>query len=127
MKRILIIEDNDDLAFGLRNNLEIEGYDVIAAATGTAGLERARENRPDLILLDLMLPEMDGFQLLRRLKENPRLREIPILVLTAKELSGADREFLTRETCAFFSKEADWKESLTARLREVLKSTARSP
>ena len=82
MKRILIIEDNDDLAFGLRNNLEIEGYDVIAAATGTAGLERARESLPDLILLDLMLPEMDGFDVLKTLRESGD--RTPVLILTAR-------------------------------------------
>ena len=52
MNRILIIEDNEDLAFGLRNNLEIEGYDVLTAATGTAGVQQAREFQPDLILLE---------------------------------------------------------------------------
>ena len=82
MKRILIIEDNEDLTFGLRNNLEIEGYDVLTAATGTAGLQQARESQPDLILLDLMLPEMDGFEVLKTLRDdgNPA----PVLILTAR-------------------------------------------
>lgn len=82
MNRILIIEDNEDLAFGLRNNLEIEGYDVLTAATGTSGVQQAREFEPDLILLDLMLPEMDGFEVLRTLRENGN--PAPILILTAR-------------------------------------------
>ena len=65
-KRILVIEDNPDLAYGLRNNLEIEGYEVEVAKDGTKGLSRARAARPDLVVLDLMLPGMDGFRVLRR-------------------------------------------------------------
>src|SRR5439155_25901793 len=56
MTRILVVEDNPDLAYGLRNNLEIEGYQVEVADDGTKGLARARDGRPDLIILDLMLP-----------------------------------------------------------------------
>lgn len=82
MTRILIIEDNADLAFGLRNNLEIEGYEVEAARDGRAGLARARARPPDLIVLDLMLPELDGFRVLRALREN-RERP-PVLILTAR-------------------------------------------
>ena len=82
MSRILIIEDNEDLAFGLCNNLEIEGYEVFTAATGTAGVRQAGEYQPDLILLDLMLPEMDGFEVLKTLRENGN--PAPILILTAR-------------------------------------------
>src|SRR2546430_8843943 len=69
MMRILVVEDNPDLAYGLRNNLEIEGYQVEVADDGTKGLARARDGRPDLIILDLMLPGMDGFRVLRALRE----------------------------------------------------------
>jgi DNA-binding response OmpR family regulator len=79
--RVLLIEDNANLAFGLRNNLEIEGYAVDHAATGAEGLARAAEHRPDVILLDLMLPGIDGFRVLRALRE--RGGEPPILILTA--------------------------------------------
>ena len=82
MKRILLVEDNADLAFGLRNNLEIEGYAVDVAADGAAGLERARGSRPDLLILDLMLPRLDGFRLLQSLREKDR--ETPVLILTAR-------------------------------------------
>ena len=60
MTRILVIEDNRNLATGLRNNLEIEGYEVEIASDGTSGLSLARTTQPDLIVLDLMLPGMDG-------------------------------------------------------------------
>ena len=82
MRRILLVEDNPDLAFGLRNNLEIQGYEVDVAADGAAGLERARGSRPDLLILDLMLPGLDGFRLLQALRE--RDGDTPVLILTAR-------------------------------------------
>jgi two-component system alkaline phosphatase synthesis response regulator PhoP len=82
MSAILIIEDNADLARGLRNNLEIEGHAVEVAPDGTRGLERARQMRPDLVILDLMLPRMDGTRVLRALREGGF--NVPILILTAR-------------------------------------------
>jgi len=80
--QILVIEDNEDLAFGLRNNLEIEGYGVELASDGVAGLSRARELRPDLVVLDLMLPDLDGYRVLHRMRENGL--NMPVLILTAR-------------------------------------------
>jgi len=82
VKRVLVIEDNRDLAYGLRNNLEIEGYEVDVAEDGPNGLLRARTGAPDLIILDLMLPGMDGFRVLRALREEGR--RTPVLILTAR-------------------------------------------
>lgn len=82
MSRILLIEDNRDLAFGLRNNLEIEGYEVETAETGKAGLEALARMSPDLLILDLMLPELDGFRVLRSLRQQGFFNRV--LVLTAK-------------------------------------------
>ena len=79
---ILVVEDNKDLAYGLRNNLEIEGYRVEIAGDGPAGIEQARALRPDLIILDLMLPELDGFRVLRAARQEGFA--MPILVLTAR-------------------------------------------
>src|SRR5256712_3286774 len=81
-KRILVIEDNPDLAYGLRNNLESEGYEVEVAKDGARGLTRAKTAKPDLILLDLMLPGMDGFRVLRALREEGH--GMPVLILTAR-------------------------------------------
>jgi DNA-binding response OmpR family regulator len=80
--RILVIEDNRDLAYGLRNNLEIEGYVVEVAEDGQAGLTAARRTAPDLVVLDLMLPELDGFRVLKALRSDSP--EPPVLVLTAR-------------------------------------------
>jgi DNA-binding response OmpR family regulator len=80
--RILVVEDNRNLATGLRNNLEIEGYDVLLAADGTSGLAMARTGDPDLIILDLMLPGMDGYRVLRTLREEGS--DTPVLILSAR-------------------------------------------
>ena len=82
MTRVLIVEDNHDLAFGLRNNLEIEGYAVDVADDGPSGLAAARRHPPDLVVLDLMLPGMDGYRVLRQLREDGMT--MPVLILTAR-------------------------------------------
>ncbi len=80
--RVLVVEDNPDLAFGLRNNLEIEGYEVALAEDGPTGAAQALEWRPDLVILDLMLPGMDGFRVLRTIREAGFAA--PVLMLTAR-------------------------------------------
>lgn len=80
--RVLVVEDNADLAFGLQRNLEFEGYAVEVAGDGKAALERLRGGRFDLVVLDLMLPEVEGLTVLRRLREGGD--GTPVLILTAK-------------------------------------------
>ena len=82
MTRILVIEDNRNLATGLRNNLEIEGYAVDIAADGPSGLALARAANPDLIVLDLMLPGMDGYRVLEKLRDEGI--DTPVLILSAR-------------------------------------------
>jgi two-component system alkaline phosphatase synthesis response regulator PhoP len=80
---ILIVEDSEDLAFGLRNNLEFEGYDVTVVHDGKTGLEMATSNPPDLMILDLTLPELDGLNVLERIRKTGS--KLPILLLTARQ------------------------------------------
>jgi DNA-binding response OmpR family regulator len=82
MSRILIVEDNPDLAYGLRTGLEIEGYEVEVAADGEQGLARARDWSPHLVILDLMLPGMDGYRVLRAMRDGGL--QMPVLILTAR-------------------------------------------
>ena len=82
MNRILVVEDNTDLAFGLRNNLEIEGYEVELAHDGKHGLDLALARPFDLVILDLMMPGLDGFRVLKALRE--RRDRTPVLILTAR-------------------------------------------
>jgi DNA-binding response OmpR family regulator len=86
MKRILIVEDEIALLNGLRDNLEFEGYEVITASNGDAGLTAIREKKPDLVLLDIILPKMNGFEVCR-LARREGFR-VPILMLTARSEEG---------------------------------------
>ena len=81
MSTILLVEDNRAYAETLKSNLEREGYEVTVAATGVAGLEAAKKDTPDLIILDLMLPAMNGFTVLQRLRDEGH--ETPVLIMTA--------------------------------------------
>ena len=82
MARILIVEDNAQLAYGLRNNLEIDGHVVDVAEDGARGLEAALSWEPDLVVLDLMLPQMNGYQVLRSLRDEGL--SVPVLILSAQ-------------------------------------------
>lgn len=82
MTRVLVVEDNVDVAFGLKTALENEGFEVVLAADGAEGLQAAKEDEIDLMILDLMLPSMDGYRVLRLLRSAGI--EMPVLVLTAK-------------------------------------------
>jgi len=82
--KILIVDDEPDLVETIRFSLELEGYNVLVASNGEEGLNLARQEKPDLILLDLMLPKLDGYKVCRLLKFDERYKHIPILMLTAK-------------------------------------------
>lgn len=83
-KSILVVEDESDILELVRYNLTREGYDVREAASGEAALKLVKTVKPDLVLLDLMLPEIDGLEVCRRLKAEPTTAEIPVVMLTAK-------------------------------------------
>lgn len=84
-KKILIVEDEESLLKLESILLTTKGYLVQGVSTGLAALEAVNEERPDLILLDVMLPQMDGFEVCQRLKQDPLTRDIPIILLTAKK------------------------------------------
>jgi len=83
-KRILIVDDEVDLVETVRFPLELEGFDVLVSYNGEDALSQARKEKPDLIILDLMLPKLDGYKVCRLLKFDERYKHIPILMLTAK-------------------------------------------
>ena len=83
MSKILIVDDDPDLVEAVTMILESKDYDVIAAYGGIEGLEKAKTEEPDLIVLDVMMPDKDGYAVCKELKGDPKYREIPILLLTA--------------------------------------------
>lgn len=83
-KKILVVDDEPDVLLLCRVNLEYQGYEIIEAQDGLEALEAASEHVPDLILLDVMMSGMDGWQVLNRLKSDPATADIPVIMLTAK-------------------------------------------
>ena len=91
MGLVLVVDDEPDVLLLCRLNLQQRGHELLEASNGTTALELARERHPEVIVLDLMLPGMNGYEVLESLKQDERTSDIPVLVLTAKSLR-ADRE-----------------------------------
>lgn len=91
MSRILVADDNDASRELIREVLEMSGYDVIEATDGRDAVDRARESSPDLVLVDIQMPRLDGFGVLRELRAEPRLARLHVVALTAFAMQG-DRE-----------------------------------
>ena len=91
-KRILVIEDQEDNRQILRDLMTANGYELIEATTGEDGIAMAVREKPDLILMDIQLPGIDGYEVTRRIKANPQLNAIPIIAVTSYALSGDDKK-----------------------------------
>ncbi len=83
-KKILIIEDDPSFSRAINHIIQKEGYDVISASNGMTGLKMAKEDKPDLLILDVMLPGLDGFEVCNRLRHDPQTVGLPIIMLSAK-------------------------------------------
>ncbi len=119
-KRILIVEDEKNIVDILRFNLQREGYDTAEAYDGEAGLTLAGSERPDLILLDLMLPKLDGFEVCRRLRESGD--NVPVIILTAREEEGDKVKGLETGADDYITKPFSMRE-LMARVKANLRRT----
>lgn len=120
MKRILVIDDLPENVFMLQDRLEHEGYEVITAYNGSTGIEKALSELPDLILLDVMMPDITGIEVCRRLVNNPATKDIPIILVTAK--SGAEDTKEGLEAGAFdYIKKPFNRIELLARVKSALK------
>jgi len=106
-KRILSIEDQADNRRILRDLLTSAGYEVIEAVRGDEGVTLAEQSRPDLILMDIQLPGLDGYEATRRIKSNPALRRIPIIVVTSYALSGDEEKARAAGCDAYIAKPFD--------------------
>ncbi|MBL7053330.1 MAG: response regulator [Candidatus Portnoybacteria bacterium] len=120
MKTILFIEDEPTLQKAIGRYLEQEGYNIKSALDGDLGLEIAKKEKPDLILLDIILPKKDGFEVLKELKENETTKNIPVIVLTNLE-SDADVERTLSLGATTYLVKANYKlEEITKKIKEVL-------
>jgi two-component system, cell cycle response regulator DivK len=126
MARILYVEDNDDNIYMLKQRLERKGFEVLVARDGRAGVEAAREHMPDLILLDLGLPVLDGWEAARLLKQDERTRAIPIIALSAHAMAG-DRAAALEAGCNDYgTKPVDFRQ-LLEKMETLLPSPGACP
>lgn len=91
-RRILVVEDQEDNRRILRDLLASARYEIVEAVTGKEGVSMAQMHRPDLIIMDIQMPEMDGYEATRQIKANSALRDIPIIAVTSYALSGDDKK-----------------------------------
>jgi two-component system cell cycle response regulator DivK len=118
--RILYVEDNEDNVFMLKMRLELlDDFEVLVAPDGEAGVEKATAECPDLILMDLEMPVLDGWEATRRLKSNPRTRGIPVIALSAHALAGSREGALAAGCDEFDIKPIDF-ERLLGKIRRLV-------
>jgi two-component system, cell cycle response regulator DivK len=118
--KILYIEDNDDNVYMLKMRLELlDGYEVLSAEDGEKGCELAASEQPDLILMDLEMPVIDGWEATRRLKSNSQTRDIPIIALSAHALAGAREKALAAGCDEFDTKPVEF-DRLVATIQRLL-------
>ena len=119
MTKILYVEDNDDNVFMLTRRLKKRGYDVIVAGNGEEGVVLATEEQPGLILMDLSLPVLDGWEATRRLKADPATRDIPVIALSAHAMPGDAEKALAAGCDDYDTKPVEMKR-LLAKIRALL-------
>jgi CheY-like chemotaxis protein len=117
--KILYVEDNDDNVYMLKNRLSRAGFTVIIATDGAQGVVMASSEQPDLVLMDLTLPDIDGWEATRRLKADPVTKRIPVIALTANAMEG-DREKALAAGCDDF----DTKPVELSRLLDKIRALA---
>ena len=104
---VLVVEDEEHIRNILKYNLNLDGFDVFVAENGRKGLELARGKKPDVILLDWMMPEMDGMEVLSQLKKDPKTHNIPVFMLTAKKKSCDVGQAICEGVDGYFTKPFD--------------------
>jgi CheY-like chemotaxis protein len=121
---VLLVEDDSEIRTLIRRMLEKEGWNVHEASNGREGLRSLSGRRPRLVLLDLMMPEMDGFEFVLEMRKVESWRSIPVVVLTAKELTPADRDRLNGDVERILQKGAYDREELLREVRDLVSAGA---
>jgi len=119
-KKILLVEDEKDMRYAVTIQLEASGYEVITASDGQEALDKAYKERPDLIILDLMLPKMDGYKVCRMLKFDTRYKGIPVIMFTARAQDSDKKIGEEVGSDAYVTKPFD-PDVLLNKIRELLK------
>jgi adenylate cyclase len=117
---VLLVDDDDDTRAMMRTSLTAEGWTITEAENGRAALDRMKQTRPDAIVLDLMMPEMNGFEFLTELRVHPEWRTIPVVVVTARDLSEADRRRLSGAVERVIQKSGNAGDDLLREVGEAL-------
>ena len=112
MKKILLVEDNEMNRDMLTRRLERKGYEVVIAVDGQAGVDMASSSNPDIILMDLSLPVIDGWEATRQIKANPATQSIPVIALTAHAMAGDEQKALEAGCDNYDTKPIDLKRLL---------------
>ena len=118
-KKILVVEDAEDNRRILRDLLSMAGYDMIEAHDGAEGVAKDSEHKPDLILMDIQMPVMDGYEATRRIKADPALRAIPVIAVTSYALSG-DEEKASLAGCDGYVAKPFSPRQMLAKVREII-------
>ncbi|MDO8603305.1 MAG: response regulator [Candidatus Omnitrophota bacterium] len=118
-KKILMVDDEEDILKVLRFRLEANDYEVLTASDGQEGLNKARSEKPDLVILDLMLPKLDGYKVCRMLKFDEAYKSIPIIIFTAKAQRKDEELGMEMGADAYISKPFE-PEILLAKIKELL-------
>lgn len=121
MARVLIVDDSPTEMYKLTDWLEKHGHQVIKASNGADGVALARQEKPDAVLMDIVMPGMNGFQATRQLSKDPETRDIPVLVVTTKD-QDTDRIWATRQGARDFLTKPIEEDALISKLDEVLKA-----
>ncbi len=120
MSRIMIVDDDDSLRQLLRLTLPTEGFEIVEAADGEEALAAVAARKPDAIVLDLMMPKLDGFSVLERLQADPETRLLPVVVLTARRLSAEERSSLKDRAVSLLEKSDYSADELRRLIRQAL-------
>jgi CheY-like chemotaxis protein len=122
---VLVVDDDPDVRALFEQELVAAGYRVRTASGGAQALELLRREQPSAVLLDLMMPPPDGFEVLYRIREDPNLRDLPVIIITAKELSASDERVLQRSSQRVIRKGPDSAQLVEEVLRTIEQSEAR--
>ena len=119
-KKILVIDDEEDMRKLLKMRLEQENFNVVTASDGNVGVKTAEEELPDLILMDIMMPKMDGYTCLKEIRKLPKTKNIPVLMLSGKEEEKVRDLFAFQKISGYIEKPFEL-DDLVTKVKEILK------